>query len=498
MDNVTLELKVSGDHVLVDAIMGSPNAKRGSETPAPGGARLRYEGTLFQEAAGAPEVARFILHMGGDVGVGVVSGLLSAWLYDRLKAGQATKLRIDRVDVELKQGAIERIITERLRPRGPYAYENWLAAVAGGPFEGGFEFPLYSDAEFRAQANKFWGPYTLFNTLSGPSPYNSVRPIFVLGVDLHLKPSDLVDRDAETTDVERYLGGGPELEMAALCSLAMGIRLKPGGMTRVFNKQSEYPRGLPYGADVEGATRRTGGLATGILPEVLKFEVRDVDRVATYPLINPEQAIALARVAKLYQDAVWVAEGEAALSWLFLVSAIETAADSWYGADKRSPAAELRELRPEVAQRLQEAGGNSLVEDIAGHFAGTLGALKKFASFVLEFLPETPKTRPPLKAQVSWSPDEMKRFLKVIYGLRSKALHDGIPFPPVMCERPYQAPDWEAPAEAPVEDVYRNAYGVWKRENTPMLLHTFEHVARGALLKWWDSMVSASSSKSAG
>ncbi len=63
------------------------------------------------------------------------------------------------------------------KERGPYAYENWLAFLAGGPFEGGFEFPLYSDAEFQPQANRFWGPYTLFNTLSGPSPYSTVRPL---------------------------------------------------------------------------------------------------------------------------------------------------------------------------------------------------------------------------------------------------------------------------------------------------------------------------------
>src|SRR5713101_3157508 len=152
-------------------------------------------------------------------------------------------------------------------------------------------------------------------------------------------------------------------------------------MTRVFNKRSEYPRGLPYGADVEGATRRTGGLTTGILPDVMKFEVTDVDRVATYPSLMPSQAVALARAARLYQDAVWVAEGEAELSWLFLVSAIETAADSWHGEDQTTPAQQLRELRPEVAELLEQAAGEELVIKVASHFAGTLGATKKFLSF---------------------------------------------------------------------------------------------------------------------
>ncbi len=380
------------------------------------------------------------------------------------------------------------------KERGPYAYENWLAFLANGPFEGGFEYPLYSDAEFRPQANRFWGPYTLFNTLSGPSPYNTVRPVFVLRTNLHLKPSSLVNLDKEKTDVARYLGGGPELEIAALCSLAMGIRLKPGGMTRYFNKQPEYPEGLPLGGDVEGATRRTGGTTTGILPEVTKFEVTDVDRVRTYHALAPTQATALARAARLYQDAVWVAEGEADLSWLFLVSAIETAADSWNAGKKSSPEALFREFLPRVTEILEREGGEKLVEEVAPHFSKTLGATKKFLSFLLAFLPNSPTKRPPQEAQVDWSQSAMKGFLQKIYEHRSTALHAGVPFPPIMCQRPDQDPGWSVPAEAPFRGPFVNAFGVWKREDTPMFLHTFEYVVRGALIKWWDSMKPASTS----
>jgi len=374
------------------------------------------------------------------------------------------------------------------KERGPYAYENWLAFLAGGPFEGGFEFPLYSDADFQPQANRFWGPYTLFNTLSGPSPYNTVRALFVLQTNLHLTPSSLVNPERDKTDVARYLGGGPEVEIAALCSLAMGIRLKPGGMTRVFNEQPEYPHGMPYGADVEGATRRSGGTTTGILPEVTKFQVTDVDRVATYPSLTPGQAVALARAARLYQDAVWVAEGEAELSWLFLVSAIETAADFWNPKKKIPPPELFREFLPKVAAILEREGGEKLLAEVAPHFAKTLGATKKFLSFLLAFLPTPPATRPPQHAQVDWSQDAMKASLRKVYEHRSTALHAGVPFPPIMCQRADQDPDWSVPAEAPFRGPYVNAWGVWKQEDTPMFLHTFEYVVRGALIKWWDSM----------
>ena len=34
------------------------------------------------------------------------------------------------------------------------------------------------------------------------------------------------------------------------------------------------------------------------------------------------------------------------------------------------------------------------------------------------------------------------------------------------------------------------AYGaIWIAKSTPMLLHTFEYIARNALLKWWESML---------
>ncbi len=32
--------------------------------------------------------------------------------------------------------------------------------------------------------------------------------------------------------------------------------------------------------------------------------------------------------------------------------------------------------------------------------------------------------------------------------------------------------------------------GIWDAKETPMLLSTFEYLARGALLRWWDELAS--------
>jgi hypothetical protein len=36
--------------------------------------------------------------------------------------------------------------------------------------------------------------------------------------------------------------------------------------------------------------------------------------------------------------------------------------------------------------------------------------------------------------------------------------------------------------------------GVWKAEDVPILLNTFEYIARNVLLNWWASLAEASSS----
>ena len=71
--------------------------------------------------------------------------------------------------------------------------------------------------------------------------------------------------------------------------------------------------------------------------------------ISSLPSLGAEQAIALVRSARLYQDALWLAESEPNLSWLLLVSAIETAANLWRSR-KDLPLERLKESRPDFAK----------------------------------------------------------------------------------------------------------------------------------------------------
>lgn len=73
-----------------------------------------------------------------------------------------------------------------------------------------------------------------------------------------------------------------------------------------------------------------------------------------------------------------------------------------------------------------------------------------------------------------------------IYDYRSKALHDGTPFPAPMCEPPFYNKEWSVTyAEKPHGGAVGAMGGTWLAKDIPLLLHTFEYITRGTLIKWW-------------
>jgi hypothetical protein len=100
-----------------------------------------------------------------------------------------------------------------------------------------------------------------------------------------------------------------------------------------------------------------------------------------------------------------------------------------------------------------------------------------------------PPRRPVQWAQQSWEPRDMKKSLGLIYGHRSNALHGGIPFPAPMCLAPMTIGSNPMPVEVPIGLSSSTKGATWAAKDTPMLLHTFEYIARGALLNWFRSLL---------
>lgn len=369
---------------------------------------------------------------------------------------------------------------------GPPIYNNWIAALDSKPCLGIHEYPLLTDADITGELPDGLGPYKFLNPGAFFNNPRRVRAAIILRVELHM---EFKYPDTLKTDTDLYHGGSFIDEIAALSSLALGIRLKAGGLSRKFEAHGDQ-LGSPvayYPSPPAIVLTQPHGLVlpSAVGPHSLNYG--ELELLGSLAKISPQDAIALLRAARLYQDALWIVESEPALAWLMLVSSIEAAANYWCTI-KASPLERLTSSKPRLVAYLDKLSVEGVSAKVAEFVADSLGSTKKFIDFVMTFLPSAPALRPAEWGQHPWESKQMKRTMGIIYEYRSKALHGGRPFPAPMCEPPYHHPDWKAPAEKPEYLGAAMKGGSWLAKDTPMLLHTFEYITRNALCNWWKSM----------
>jgi len=268
-----------------------------------------------------------------------------------------------------------------------------------------------------------------------------------------------------------------------LSSLAMGVRFRAGDATRDFHPEGD-PKGRPLGL----TSRATPVLIRRpwqalIVPNAAGREhsLELLEVLEALPALSPEAATALIRAARLFQDALWLAESEPALAWLLLVSALETAAVYWR-AQKETPLGRFQTAKQELYKELCGYDPR-LADHVAEAFKDSFGATRKFIDFTMTFRPPEPEERPGW-GSIDWSDESMVKILRKVYGYRSDALHAGKPFPAPMSESPHMMEGWKAATEKPHGHVSMRG-GVWLENEIPILLNTFEHIVRQALLNWW-------------
>lgn len=381
----------------------------------------------------------------------------------------------------------------RQREQGPRVYENWRAFLDSEPLQGEFEFLMYSDAWLTGELTTGLDPYQFFNLVGLDTKLGKVRASVAVRVSDHL---EYQVPNMTKKDVTRYHGGWIADELAALASLATGVRFRAGGETRRFDLKGDR-KGRPMGLDFQPKPELSIGFDGFVLPAVTgPHSLMPIAQLKGFPKIPAKYAVVLMRSARLYQDALWLAESEPSFSWLMLVSAVETAANSWRSSSG-APLERLRESKPSLVEYLEQTGVEKLAARVAQEFADSLGATKTFVEFLLAYLPSPPKVRPGDWGQVEWNKHTLKKFFRQVYSYRSEALHDGQPFPAPMCEIPYRHETWAAVAEKPTGLATSYRGGTWRAQDTPMLLNTFEYIARQVLNSWWSSMVSDESGSTA-
>ena len=365
-------------------------------------------------------------------------------------------------------------------------YENWIAYKKDKPSLGYSEYELFSDARITGENTTDFGPYQFINTVPYSQKKNRPQAYLILRIDNRLDYNYQLP-ELDKTDTSCYHGGNVVDEIAAVVSLAMGARIKAGSLIREFDSSGDK-FGRP--------SKRESIIIPDIEPEYGRYKLLSVLGEHNITLLEPlkslsalqeNNVISLIKAARLYQQALWIAENDQSLSWIMLVSAIEIAANQWK-REKEPPAERLKTASPQL-YTLISTEAPSLVEKVAVVVNESLGATRKFVDFILEFLPSAPTKRPPKYVQHPWGKDEIKRTMEIIYSYRSNALHGGTPFPFPMCEVPYYPKDFEAPSEKPYGLGCYTYGGIWTIKDTPMLLNTFEYIVRNCLLSWWKALL---------
>lgn len=366
--------------------------------------------------------------------------------------------------------------------RGPLVYENWRASLNKDEARDISEYPLFSDARVTGQEVHKYKPYAFFNPVPIDEYHRCFRPIIYVRIENYLQSGI---PDMSKTFTESYHGGTLVDEIAALVSLALGIRIRAGKITRDFHDNID-PRGQPvgWGRQPEFLDIDYQRL---VIPNVISERTLDLlSPLESIPSMSPDDANNLIKAARSYQKALLIAEEDPSISWLFLVIAIEKAAFHWKMAGLNKVDI-LREFMPRLYEKL---GTFEKKEDVLSIVADEtyrlVGSQKKFIEFMMNFLPLPPPKRPPEWAQISWQENDLKKFFIIIYKHRSKALHEGTPFPSPMCDPPLRerngGQDWY---EKPFALAYSGQGGTWIKEDIPMYLSTFEYIVREVLLKWW-------------
>jgi hypothetical protein len=328
---------------------------------------------------------------------------------------------------------------------GPVAWRNWRAAHQVPPVRSGVEVLLYSDAHVTGEVAAGLGPYQLLNALPGAGA-RGAQPAVVIraGYAIEFRPN--LQGKEDVTDETRYHGGDMFDEIAALLSLALGIRCRSAGRIRIWELgEGNDPLGHPVHFDVDPPYLPEGDARIPRLRRTVA--VGDADPfLQRYAAVRANDAVSLLRAARLYQQAVWIADTDPSQSWVQLVSALETAASATR-VKGPSPLDRLRAAWPQLAKLLDDLADDVGADAIARLVAPVVKSKAEYLRFMDAFAPAPPAERPYEWARVDWP--RLPEHLATIYDYRSRALHAGTPFPVPMCE-PARVLDDGVPIERPM------------------------------------------------
>ncbi|MDQ2817806.1 MAG: hypothetical protein M3T49_06285 [Candidatus Eremiobacteraeota bacterium] len=367
---------------------------------------------------------------------------------------------------------------------GPDSYDNFRCQLLGVESVGAAETELFSDAYFTGEIKI--GPYYLINAVAIQHRSGYFRPAIILRFERYASQEE-VSRNWYS-DTSTYHGGNIADEIAALVALCLGVRVQAGPIIREFVPNGD-PRGRPTGYESGPWPSSSPFEVTPILPWAVgqhELSEENLGLINELHRLSSSDAATLIKAARTYQRATWIADSDPQISWLLLVSAVEAVTSKL--EPLADPTEQFTKCHPDLAERLQTTGGREFLEDVARLVHPEERLARRFRQFIINFRPDAPSARPS-SGQLMWTPKSIARALAKVYDHRSRALHDGTPFPLPICRAPDRLSKDAAPCEAPFMIAIRAQGGTWYHGDLPMYLHIFEYLVRGAMLNWWKSRI---------
>jgi hypothetical protein len=105
------------NHQLIYDLLGESRGSLGTRKQLTSELAVRYDSTKIRTAFGFAEMVQITLIVAEDITERVGASLIVDWLLKKLntKEAQVTKLEIDKIPVELDEGAIKKAVSERLK-----------------------------------------------------------------------------------------------------------------------------------------------------------------------------------------------------------------------------------------------------------------------------------------------------------------------------------------------------------------------------------------------
>lgn len=346
--------------------------------------------------------------------------------------------------------------------RGPALWENWRDIWFGDFVRITHDYAFYTDSFVQGLALTGERPYELY---ASETPRQRVRRARV-GVILHAERSQSRrmrgrGEDQETLFAIETGAAGEDGQMAALISLALGVRMRSGGMIGRAGRLVMHHQ-EPYLFPTPDQPLAPSFIRDGAVPADLKEADPFLQR---YVRLNGADALTLTRACRSYQQATWVAEGDPAQSWLHLVSAAETCASAL--REKVESDSLFKEYEPELAERAWKDWPRNLYRRLSSTFGQTHRSTRLFVRFLMNHG----------SAESKLTPELLGGHLKQVYAARSAELHKGVHMPYAMLRRSDNEEGTVLKGDTPVSV-----------EITPevsyLSLNAFAKIVRFAILKW--------------